>query len=38
MTVTVEKLGAVATVTLDRPETKNAITLLWGGLHYPEFS
>ena len=37
MTVTVEKLGAVATVTLDRPETKNAITQETRGLLYHAF-
>jgi 2-(1,2-epoxy-1,2-dihydrophenyl)acetyl-CoA isomerase len=37
MTITVEKLGAVATVTLDRPETKNAITHEMRGQLYHAF-
>ena len=37
MTVTVEKQGGVAIVTLDRPETKNAITQEMRGLLYEGF-
>ena len=37
MTVTVEKQGAVAIVTLNRPETKNAITTEMRGLLYGGF-
>jgi 2-(1,2-epoxy-1,2-dihydrophenyl)acetyl-CoA isomerase len=37
MTITVEKRGSVAIVTLDRPETKNAITQEMRGLLYGAF-